>query len=127
MWTVFPNNSLHSLTAFLRNEPDSVAAMLKSSSAITIGKAFYIKKMGAWRQIPKSGGFVLSPGADEEQTTNRALSSPFIDDLHQILELYHPWHCTFQERLPCHFPKAAVTHRQPELGKAWPFFSNHTA
>lgn len=45
--------------------------------------------------MPKSGGFV----PDEEQTTNRALSSPLIDDLHQILELHQPWHCTFQARL----------------------------
>lgn len=46
MWSGLPNNSLHSLTAFLRNEPDSVAAMLKSPSAVTIGKAFYLKKWG---------------------------------------------------------------------------------
>lgn len=37
-------NSLRSLIAILRNEPGSVAGVLKSPSAITIGKGFLHKK-----------------------------------------------------------------------------------
>lgn len=64
MWTGLPKNSLRSLIAILRNEPGSVAGVLKSPSAITIGKGFLHKKMGAQRQIPKSGGFVPYPGEE---------------------------------------------------------------
>lgn len=128
MWTALPINSLRSLTAILRNEPGSVAGMLKSPSAITIGKDFYNKK---WehrgRYLNLEGLYPAWWGAGEEQPSNGAVSSPFIDDLHQILELHHPLHCTLQARLPWHFPEAAVTHRQPELGKAWLFISSHTA
>lgn len=83
--------------------------------------------MGARRRTSRSVGFVPCPGAGEEQSTDRALSSPFVDHLHQIQALHRPLHCSLQGRLSRHFPKAAVTHREPELGKAQPFISSHTA
>lgn len=80
--------------------------------------------MGTRRQRSKSGGFVPFPGAGEEWSTNKALSSSFIDHLHQIqasLALHSPG-----KALPA-LPKSSCYTQENRSSERPRFISSHTA